>query len=167
MRGVRQPGQPRHLVFSRLGLAPPPPLKLPSRKWRDLILRVYHVDPLRCPVCQNPMRVIPVIDDPRLVEKILRRLGVWHRPLRRPPLHGWSIRLESACSLFGDGFVVNQDDVAGRFPIDLRTRASSNRSPVAEFTKSLTAVPVQRTSVMGAPTRWLTCWRSTLRKSIL
>jgi hypothetical protein len=31
---------------------------------RDLILRVWHVDPLRCPVCQSPMRVIAVIDDP-------------------------------------------------------------------------------------------------------
>jgi len=30
------------------------------------------VDPLRCPVCQNPMRVIAVIDDPKVVEKILR-----------------------------------------------------------------------------------------------
>ncbi|HOX57658.1 MAG TPA: hypothetical protein P5205_13020 [Candidatus Paceibacterota bacterium] len=38
------------------------------------------MDPLRCPVCQNPMRVIAVIDDPRVVEKILRHLGAWHDP---------------------------------------------------------------------------------------
>jgi hypothetical protein len=31
---------------------------------RNLILRACHVDPLRWPVCQNPMRVITVIDDP-------------------------------------------------------------------------------------------------------
>ncbi|HOX58374.1 MAG TPA: transposase [Verrucomicrobiota bacterium] len=80
MRGVRQRGLPPELVFHRPGVSPPPPLKLPSKRWRDLILRVWHVDPLRCPVCQNPMRVIAVIDDPRVVEKILRHLGAWHDP---------------------------------------------------------------------------------------
>jgi hypothetical protein len=30
-----------------------------------LIPRVWRVDPLGCPVCQNPMRVIAAIDDPR------------------------------------------------------------------------------------------------------
>jgi hypothetical protein len=39
-------------------LSPPPPVKLPSKRWRDLILRVWHVDPLRCPVCNSPMRVL-------------------------------------------------------------------------------------------------------------
>ena len=63
-------------------------MKLPSKRWRDLILRVWHVDPLRCPVCQNPMRVIAVIDDPRVVEKILRHLGAWHDPPPRPPPPG-------------------------------------------------------------------------------
>jgi hypothetical protein len=53
-----------------------------------MILRVWHVDPLRCPVCQNPMRVIAVIDDPRLVEKILRHLGAWHDPPARLPAPG-------------------------------------------------------------------------------
>ena len=48
---------------------------MPSKRWRDLILCVWHVDPLRCPVCQSPMRVIAAIDDPRVSEKILR--PVW------------------------------------------------------------------------------------------
>ena len=52
---------------------------------RDLILQVWHVDPLRCPVCQNRMRVVAVIDGPRVVEKILRHLGAWHDPPPRPP----------------------------------------------------------------------------------
>ena len=38
------------------------------------------MDPLCCPVCQNPMRVTAVINDPQVVEKILRHLGVWHDP---------------------------------------------------------------------------------------
>ena len=31
------------------------------------------------------MRVIAVVDDPRVVEKILRHLGAWHDPPPRPP----------------------------------------------------------------------------------
>jgi hypothetical protein len=85
MRGVRQRGLPPELVIHRPGVSPPPPAKLPSKRWRDLILRVWHVDPLRCPVCQNPMRVIAVIDDPKVAEKILRHLGAWHDPPPRPP----------------------------------------------------------------------------------
>ncbi|MEI7941531.1 MAG: hypothetical protein WCK27_33045, partial [Verrucomicrobiota bacterium] len=30
--------------------------------------------------CQSPMRVLAAIDDPRVVEKILRHLGAWHDP---------------------------------------------------------------------------------------
>ena len=85
MRGVRQRGLPPELISRRPGVSPPPPAKLPSKRWRDLILRVWHVDPLRCPVCRNPMRVLAVIDDPRVVEKILRHLGAWHAPPPRPP----------------------------------------------------------------------------------
>jgi hypothetical protein len=76
---------PPQLVFYRPGVSPPPPAKLPSKRWRDLTLRVWHVDPLLCPVCQSPMRVIAVIDDPRVTEKILRHLGAWHDPPPRPP----------------------------------------------------------------------------------
>ena len=47
MRGVRHRGLPSELVPHRPGVSPPPPLKLPSKKWRDLILRVWHVAPLR------------------------------------------------------------------------------------------------------------------------
>ena len=53
-------------------LISPPPRRLPSKKWRDIIMQVWHTDPLRCPVCQNIMRVIAVIDQRVVVEKILR-----------------------------------------------------------------------------------------------
>ena len=38
---------PPGIVVRRPGVSPPP-LKLPSKRWRDLILRFWHVDPLRC-----------------------------------------------------------------------------------------------------------------------
>jgi hypothetical protein len=50
MRGVRQRGLPLEFVIRRPLMSPPPPQKLPSKRWRDLILRAWHVDPLRCPV---------------------------------------------------------------------------------------------------------------------
>ncbi|MFM7102551.1 MAG: transposase, partial [Verrucomicrobiota bacterium] len=56
---------------------PPPPARLPARKWRDLIRQAWHSDPLLCPKCQKPMRLIAVIDQPEVVEKILRHLDLW------------------------------------------------------------------------------------------
>jgi hypothetical protein len=43
--------------------------------------------PAAPPVCQNPKRVIAVIGDPRLMQKILRHLSAWHHPPARgsPP----------------------------------------------------------------------------------
>jgi len=69
---------------------PPPPAKLPSKRWRDLIMQVWHTDPLICPQCQHPMRVIAVIDQRAVVEKILRHLHLWSgspplAPARSPP----------------------------------------------------------------------------------
>jgi hypothetical protein len=69
-----------NLAFAVRVFPPPPPAALPPKRWRDLILRVWHVDPLHCPVCNNPMRVIAVIDDPAVISKILRHLGLWHAP---------------------------------------------------------------------------------------
>lgn len=70
--------------------SPPPPRKLPSRKWRDLIRQAWHVDPLQCPVCQKQMRVIAFLDNPEVVEKILRHMNLWcgpaaFAPARPPP----------------------------------------------------------------------------------
>jgi hypothetical protein len=41
--------------------------------WRGLILRVWHVDALRCPVCHNPMLVVAIVDDAAIVGKFLRQ----------------------------------------------------------------------------------------------
>ena len=44
------------------------------RRWRELIKRVYEVDPLVCPRCHAEMRVIAFIIDHAVVDKILRHL---------------------------------------------------------------------------------------------
>jgi hypothetical protein len=61
----------------------PPAERCPS-PWARLLARIYTVDPLRCPVCGNHMRVISVINDPDVIERILRHIGRWDPP-RGPP----------------------------------------------------------------------------------
>ena len=45
--------------------------------WARLIHKVYEVDPLECPRCKGPMRVIVLIDDKAVIRKILSHLGLW------------------------------------------------------------------------------------------
>jgi len=42
--------------------------------WARLLARVYEVDPLVCPECGSPMRVIAVIQDRDEIKHILRHL---------------------------------------------------------------------------------------------
>ena len=65
----------------------PPRLACPFRR-PPLDSAGLACGPAGLPVCQNPMRVIAAIGDPRIVEKTLRHLGVWHDPPPRPPPHG-------------------------------------------------------------------------------
>lgn len=101
MRGQRRraQGPPPSFGSPRPTTSPPPPRRLPSKKWRDLILQAWHTDPLRCPVCEGPMRVIAVIDQPQVIEKILRHLGLWSGPSKapRPPPTGCDTWHYEAC----------------------------------------------------------------------
>jgi hypothetical protein len=45
--------------------------------WARLIRKVYEADPLECPKCKGPMRIIALIDDPGVVRRILEHLGRW------------------------------------------------------------------------------------------
>ena len=62
----------------------------PSKKWRELIKKVWEVDPMICPKCGKPMKVIALIDEPGAIFDILSYLGLWEpvneqtRP-RAPP----------------------------------------------------------------------------------
>lgn len=40
-----------------------------------LIRKVWSADPLVCPKCSGPMRIISFIEDPSVIEKILRLIG--------------------------------------------------------------------------------------------
>jgi hypothetical protein len=62
--------------------APVRDARLRSR-WREIMRRVFEVDPLRCRRCGGFMVPIAVIIDPVVVERILRHLGLWRE--RSPP----------------------------------------------------------------------------------
>jgi len=53
--------------------------------WARMIRKVYEVDPLECPECGAQMRVIALIEDPTVIERILTRLGLWEPLLPAGP----------------------------------------------------------------------------------
>ena len=55
------------------------PRRIPSAKWRELIKRVWESDPLLCPKCQKEMRIVSLIDERAVIERILRHPGLWNR----------------------------------------------------------------------------------------
>ena len=55
------------------------------KNWARLIQKIYEVDPLTCPKCSGAMRVISVIEDEQVIEKILKHLGLWDVKARPPP----------------------------------------------------------------------------------
>jgi len=59
----------------------------PSSKWRELIKKIWEVDPLECPNCGGEMKIIALIDEREVIEKILRHLGLWdgYEEARGPP----------------------------------------------------------------------------------
>lgn len=66
------------------------PRRIPSAKWRELIKKVWEADPLLCPKCRKEMRIVALIDDRDVIERILRHLGLWEQgvrvsPARAPP----------------------------------------------------------------------------------
>lgn len=55
------------------------------RRWAELIRLVYEVDPLTCPRCGGEMRVIALIQEPAVIDKILRHLREKGRDARAVP----------------------------------------------------------------------------------
>ena len=56
------------------------------KNWARLIQKVYHVDPLLCPKCNNSMKIISFIEDEATIKKILKHLDLWMPMNHDPPL---------------------------------------------------------------------------------
>jgi hypothetical protein len=58
----------------------------PSRaNWARLIRKVFEVDPLLCPKCGSEMKIIAVLTDPKVVDRIIRHLDKNAGTPRSPP----------------------------------------------------------------------------------
>jgi hypothetical protein len=62
-----------------------PELRALRRRWANLIRRIYEVDPLVCPRCGAPMRIIAFIPEPRVIGQILKHLAAKGIDARSPP----------------------------------------------------------------------------------
>jgi hypothetical protein len=60
------------------------PKRALSKRWAELIYRIYEVDPLDCPRCGARMKILAFIIDPKLIRQILDHLDQRPRP-RAPP----------------------------------------------------------------------------------
>ena len=58
------------------------PRRIPSKKWRELIKKVWEVDPLRCSKCSAEIRIVSLFDQEDVIERILRHLGLWQEGVR-------------------------------------------------------------------------------------
>jgi hypothetical protein len=57
--------------------------KTSRRNWARLIQKIYEVDPLVCPKCFGAMHIIAFIEEPDVMKKILKHLGLWD--IKRKP----------------------------------------------------------------------------------
>jgi hypothetical protein len=81
-RGIRE--KTRHAAKTDIVIADTAPAKKScSKTWASLIKKVYEADPLSCPRCSQPMRIIAIMDQPEIIEKILNRCDLW-----QPLAHG-------------------------------------------------------------------------------
>ncbi len=62
-----------------------PPRRALSKRWRELIYRIYDVDPLTCSHCGSEMKIIAFINDPTAIRKILDHRGHKRARQRAPP----------------------------------------------------------------------------------
>jgi hypothetical protein len=70
------------------------PRRIPSTTWRELIKKIWEVDPLTCPRRGHEMKIISLINDPDVIERILRHLWLWNQQgdpsgrITKAPEHG-------------------------------------------------------------------------------
>jgi hypothetical protein len=55
------------------------------RSWARLLRRILEVDPLLCPKCGIEMRIVAVLTDPEVVDRILAHLERRGQNARGPP----------------------------------------------------------------------------------
>ena len=82
-RGKRKKQDQDNLIPSIL--EPDGSSKEHRKNWARLIQKIYEVDPLTCAKCGGKMKTLSFIEDPEIVKKILKHLGLWEVKARPPP----------------------------------------------------------------------------------
>ena len=54
--------------------------RVPSKTWRELMTRIWEVEPLSCPRCGYEMKIISLIHEPNITARILPHLRLWKEP---------------------------------------------------------------------------------------
>ena len=77
----KTPTQPELTLVGNSDGKPKEPKRI---SWARLLKRVFSIDIETCPKCAGKMKVIAAIEDPKVIKKILKHLGL---PTEPPPLH--------------------------------------------------------------------------------
>ncbi len=74
--GLQEPGTPDNEQAPADEAQPPGAFRqAAARSWALLLVRIYECFPLLCPNCLAPMRIVAFIEEPAVVESILRHIG--------------------------------------------------------------------------------------------
>jgi hypothetical protein len=89
-RGMRRRAEPAPFAPPAIVSAPRLAPTEASRRWATLLQRIFEVDPLACPTCHGPMRVVAFITQASVIDQILvhlraRRAPAAHTGARSPP----------------------------------------------------------------------------------
>jgi len=61
-----------------------PELAAVRRRWAELLRRIFEVDPLRCPQCGTPMRIVAFLTAPPVIDRLLAHRRPSARRVRHP-----------------------------------------------------------------------------------
>lgn len=95
---------------------------MPQRQWRQRIIQVWGYDPLKCPCCSGPMRVVATVDTFQKIRSSLLPIGLWE------PFEPTSIRAPRAPPSTVRWMV---DSIEGHV-IDLESEREPDRMPTAQ-----------------------------------
>jgi hypothetical protein len=87
MLGVWGKERKRAKTGPLLPIVEPPSAPITSPGWRELIKKVYEVDPLICPTCGSEMKPIAFITNYEIIDRIIHHLGITFTAARPPPPH--------------------------------------------------------------------------------
>ncbi|MFQ6046581.1 MAG: transposase [Gemmatimonadales bacterium] len=98
-RGMRRKAGSHEQPWVVEAEAMPPALPEVRRRWAELLRRIFEVNPLRCPRCSHAMRVVALITEPSVIDRLLthlRRQAPPARPARAPPRRRTAARTASS-----------------------------------------------------------------------